>query len=113
MQVAVRDGFADDRLKPWFINRDNALLQALNLAGIDVDAHYLMPHVRQTCASHQTYIARTENRNFHFFLSAVILKMRCLNTPANVFVDINSNYEDETFTQRPLSMACRNLEKIR
>ncbi len=48
-----------------FVDRHLAAVQACNLLRVGVDAYDMVADIRQTCACHQSYISRTDDRELH------------------------------------------------
>ena len=48
---------ADESLEAWLVDRNLALLQALDFGGVDIDAHHVIAGFRQTSARHEADVA--------------------------------------------------------
>ncbi|MND02987.1 hypothetical protein D3C83_225920 [compost metagenome] len=53
------------------MDRDDALLQAFDLPGVDVDAQNIIAGIRQAGAGDQTDVTGTEDRDSHVLRTAL------------------------------------------
>ena len=65
IELASRVVTLDDRLEAGFIDGDDALLEALYLGFVDVNADDVVAHFRETGAGDQTYITGTKDCDLH------------------------------------------------
>jgi len=52
-------------VEAWLVNRNLAPIEALNFAGINVDADHVVAGVCQTSPGNEAHVAGAENRNAH------------------------------------------------
>jgi hypothetical protein len=55
----------DDLVETRLVDRDLALLQPGNLAGVDIHANDLIARLSEARTRHETHVARTKYGNFH------------------------------------------------
>ena len=65
LQPALVEVALDHHVEARLVDRDLALLQARDLAGVDVDADDVIAGLGKAGARDQADVARTENCNFH------------------------------------------------
>ena len=61
----------DQIVEAGFENRDHAVSQRANLAGVLVDACDHMAEIGEACAGHESDIARPDHRNAHDWMSPI------------------------------------------
>ena len=67
-QAALLDVVGDQLVEARLVDRDLAALQALDLAGVLVDADHVVAEIGKAGAGDQADIARADHRNLHFVL---------------------------------------------
>jgi len=58
----------DEVFQPGFENRDQALVEPLDLLLVDVDAHHLVPDFREHRSLHEADIANSKDGQIHSVL---------------------------------------------